>query len=132
VERGFYEGYNHFLVSSPQRADTAKYDKIIVSINTNEGEKRVCREFDPLFGELTGYYYFYPDPRAREVTFCRDDVEWKFTLKQHPWLHGAYFFGALPSSNDDNMPAQQTSPCRYHGFSAWHCRRLCQGQGGNL
>lgn len=48
-------------------------------------------------------FFFYPDPRATEVTF--DDGKGMYKLKAHPRLNGAYYFQTLPP----DMPTQDGS-----------------------
>ena len=46
---------------------------------------------------FSGWFY-YPDPNATEAIIRYDDKAIKITLKQHPYLNGAYSFANLPSN----------------------------------
>lgn len=110
ITRGFYEGYDHFMPSGPI-SSTDGCRGIGVIIDSNDGEKTIYRHFprptlsSPYsFRELLGYWFYYPDPRAKEVVIIKGDgYRVRHSLKQHPWLNGAYLFLALPSGNAHNL-----------------------------
>ncbi|MBD5188685.1 hypothetical protein HDR61_05345 [bacterium] len=75
------------------------YQEIIVSLSTSQGEKTVkailpAAPFD-IYNDCS-FWFFYPDSRAKEVTFIIEDplynIKKFFTLrlKSHPFLNGAY------------------------------------------
>lgn len=107
VTRGFFEGFHIFFPSDVDEVNNAKVSisNIRVAIESEDGTKIVETS---LAGEdryeLVGYWFYYPDPRAKEVTFILSDNSLrKHSLKPHPWLHGAYFFLGLPEEDAHNF-----------------------------
>ena len=117
VKRGFYEGFGSFLPYDGSRSYTYV---LCVYINTPWGVRIVRKEVTTT--EKMGVYFFYPDPRAFKVEiYVRDQytpiltaLYKTLTLKEHPFLNGAYFFDSLPDGTEDEpsqlVPGQDMSP----------------------
>lgn len=100
VWRGFWEGGRKFLPYYDTRTSGGDrlYPtpvKIYTHIRTDSGEHWILNDTNLL--ESTGYWYYYPDPRAFEVVFVTGGVGRRYKLREHPGLNGAYMLDCLPS-----------------------------------
>lgn len=96
VSRGFYEGYNGFL---PYDNDAEYTYDIYVYVKTPSGTRIVKKTLTTY--EKMGIYFYYPDPRAYKAeVFMNDGLVKTMDLKEHPSLHGAYYFGHLPDGTE--------------------------------
>lgn len=87
VKRGFFPGFHHFMPGGTSTGHSA-----VVSISTPEGTKTAQTSFS---SSDSAMYFFYPDPRARSVTFDRT----AHGLEEHTALNGAFYISGLPSSS---------------------------------
>ena len=115
LERGFFNGYSEF---SNNKTDERGPVSIYVTIAVDDGGgDRIVKLPDIMdFSEKLGHWFFYPDRRAKKVTYKMPHLtpgvfSYKsYTLREHPYLNGAYYFGALPYSveGDDIYPSGVT------------------------
>lgn len=136
VERGFFPGFTRFSYTaytvgshlSPDY-DPTKY-LFYVHIKSEDGE-RVVGARDTTY-EIYNVWFYYPDPRAYQVDVYKnvgtnENPQYKklatFSLTEHPHLHGAYYFGHLPTSVEEK-PTGTTDdlPTIYEG------KELLEGQ----
>lgn len=89
VSRGFFEGFGHFMPYEDPIENTYYF---YVKITTDTGD--IWVKHKQVTHEKQGFYFFYPDARAKHVTIyktsanvCVLDAE----LKEHPGLNGAYY-----------------------------------------
>lgn len=108
VQRGFYDGFDSFICYD----NTAQNNyTITVAIYTRNGVKHVSKTITDTY-EKIGYYFFYPDPRAKFVK-----IEWGGTtiikeLFESPTLNGSYTFTnplETLESDDVAFPAETYS-----------------------
>ena len=103
LERGFFNGYSEF---SNNKTDERGPVSIYVTIAVDDGGgDRIVKLPDIMdFSEKLGHWFFYPDRRAKKVTYKMPHLtpvtpgvfSYKsYTLREHPYLNGAYYFGAL-------------------------------------
>lgn len=96
VSRGFYDGYNGFL---PYDNDAEYTYDIYVYVKTPSGTRIVKKTLTTY--EKMGIYFYYPDPRAYKAeVFMNNGLVKTMDLKEHPSLHGAYYFGHLPNGTE--------------------------------
>ena len=103
VMRGFFGGFYRF-------SNTAYFSSIyynyayLVHIKSEDGERIVEARGDSY--QIYDVWFYYPDPRAYQVdvykvsnniTYVKLD---SFSLTEHPFLNGAYYFGHLPTANE--------------------------------
>ena len=86
IQRGFFGGFKQFSACTSGSA-VAK-----VSIRTSSGD------FEVSVSGVTGHelYFYYPDPRAHEVTIGSSTTH---QLTEHAGLNGAYWIADLPTGN---------------------------------
>jgi len=100
--RRAFEGYDLFAVNNMVMSPIYKswsHFKFEVHIKSDDGELIV--QHDSGTAWVQGRWFFYPDSRAtRVVIYVEESGVWKILynllLKEHPYLNGAYYFGALP------------------------------------
>lgn len=140
VERGFFPGFTRFsytayTVGSDHQHpdyDPTKY-LFYVHIKSEDGE-RVVGAKDTTY-EIYNVWFYYPDPRAYQVDVYKnvgtnENPQYKklatFSLTEHPHLHGAYYFGHLPTSVEEKPDLSQVPtsqlPTIYEG------KELLEGQ----
>lgn len=111
VHRSFFSGFERFCniksVGS-YSIDQGDPEDIYVKIETDSGTFVVKKVSHML--ECRGYWFYYPDPRAKEVIFRSEGENLHFKLTEHPHLNGAYYFGKLPSQTDTVNYANETAP----------------------
>ena len=105
VSRDIFKGFSYFL---PYDNDSPNQYTIYVKIATDSGERVVKKVFTSL--QKQGIWFYYPDNRATHVTIMKgSDCILDKELKEHPSLHGAYYFqGNLTTGNDEPSGATQT------------------------
>ena len=102
ITRWFFEGFKtHLPLYVNQNVN------VYVKIETQSGTRVI--HADTISNEAIGYYYFFPDPRAKEVFFVTNNTVYTRKLTEHPHLNGAYFLD-LPSSNFNNTLNTGTLP----------------------
>lgn len=101
IERGFFDGFKHFITLTPSTRTADVY----VEIQTPSGTRIVKQQVQD---DAFAYWFYYPDPRAKKAYVIIGGNKYKLTLTQHPWLNGAYYFGSLPSADADNLPAAES------------------------
>lgn len=92
AKRGFFEGFEQF--SGLQATSYATYT-FYVRIASENGSRVVKNTVRNNF--LQGYYFFYPDARAVQVTCYKlvqgeQVLQFNAGLEEHPGLNGAYCF----------------------------------------
>lgn len=99
--RGFFEGFDNFMPYGNTELKT--YD-IYVTIKTDQGNIVVHRQVETY--QFLGYYFYYPDPRARNVVIMQGSTKvLDAELTEHTGLNGAYYFAGLPKINmDESIP----------------------------
>lgn len=65
-----------------------------VEIETPEGTRVVHNT--KATSDMLGYYFYYPDPRAKKAYIGGNGSYWKINLKEHSSLNGAFYLEALP------------------------------------
>lgn len=100
--RDFFKGWLEFVpmeyLYNNTKLSTTK--KIAVYIKTGSGEKCVIQQSPAgTTNLLKDYWFFYPDERAYKAEIYIDNnLYYTLSLKVHPHLHGAYYYGGLPTS----------------------------------
>lgn len=112
ASRGFFEGFHSFMPYGTQEGDIT----IIVKIEV-PGEDRYVKTVVKGTEEMIGWWFFYPDPRAKAVDISvNGGYHFYHTLKECPGLHGAYCFCGLPTQTNQNPSfANEGSPLTYPG-----------------
>lgn len=106
IKRGFFDGFKHFITLTPTHPNPRTAD-VYVEIQSQSGTRVVKQQ---VTGDAFAYWFYYPDPRAKNVYIIIGGNKYKLPLKEHPGLNGAYYFGHLPSADADNLPtAEQDS-----------------------
>lgn len=100
VERDFFEGFDFFMPFD--NTDEEDYS-IYVTIDTDDGEVIVKHDVEDTKQKM-GYYFYYPDTRAKKVAIIWHDGGTDTTvlntdLTEHPGLHGAYYLAGLPGAS---------------------------------
>lgn len=100
VERDFFEGFDFFM---PFDNTGGKDYSIYVTIDTDDGEVIVKHDVEDTKQKM-GYYFYYPDTRAKKVAIIWHDGGTDRTvlntdLTEHPGLHGAYYLAGLPGAS---------------------------------
>ena len=107
VKRGFFDGFSNFILY-----DYTSYTyswAIVVHIETSSGTKSVEKQVTSSRERMLHYFY-YPDPRAKEVDIYDLTNEIKYDtikLTEHPGLNGAYFLSLPPDEIEDNYTQAQ-------------------------
>ena len=91
IERGFTD-IDTYLIPYEDAGASAVTKTVKVNISTPSGWVYVGKTF--VTKQKTDYYFYYPDPRARQVII--DGV--KYELEEHPTLNGAFMLNALPTA----------------------------------
>lgn len=124
IRRGFFEGFDFFM---PYDYSGETHYYYYVRIKLDNGYSVVRHPATGSFStkQKLGYYFYYPDPRADYVTIIETSDQGggisinrtalDAPLKEHPGLHGAYFFHGIPvePSNTDPVYNTQTLPGSY-------------------
>ena len=100
IGRGFFDGFKKFISLAPSTRTADVYVEIV----TPSGVRMVKQEVD---NDALAYWFYYPDPRAKHAYIIIGANKYKINLTQDPWLNGAYYFGSLPSSDGDALPAAE-------------------------
>lgn len=111
VRRTFFEGFERFCPiksTGSYSVDNGDPEDIYVKIETDSGT-RVVKKVSHML-ECRGYWFYYPDPRAKEVIFRSEGESLHYKLTEHPYLNGAYYLGKLPSSTDTVNYANEPTP----------------------
>lgn len=102
LTRGFYKGhsdYTHFDYDSKLRQITP-----YIKIKTPSGDMTIKGD-TYITRDVWSLYYYYPDPRAYQVTLVDSYYSTKtaitLDLKSHPLLNGAYYLEKLPTANSN-------------------------------
>lgn len=99
IRRTPYAGHKHFASISSDYKNTDVY----VRTESENGDRIVKTQMWK--NENVRFYFYYPDPNAKEVwAFVGDRCILHSKLKEHPLLNGAYYCSELPSY-DCNNPA---------------------------
>lgn len=94
--RKLFEGFDVF---SSENTNSYQF-RIVVYVKGDQGELMTFKDFSSNFAQ--GYFFFYPDSRAQRAELYIRKSNGKYallrsvTLKEHPYLNGAYFFEKLP------------------------------------
>ena len=65
--------------------------KVFVFLRTDDGEKIVCRDFEPSGNYPIFQYYSYPDSRAYKMIITDDSMnQYEILLEPHPYRNEAY------------------------------------------
>lgn len=92
VSRGMFEGFDNFLPFDSASPYTYSFYVQIKTDARNIWVKHVKET-----KQKQGIYFFYPDPRAKQVTIYRGStMVCNQKLTEHPALNGAYFMRGLP------------------------------------
>jgi len=104
IKRGFYEGFSQFSYTAYDNGNAPTLD-IYVYIKSENGED-IVKKHVTSWQEILDIWYYYPDPRAYRVEFYNgNNLIFSLPLREHPRLHGAYYFKRLPDQNDNGMPS---------------------------
>lgn len=102
VERSIFPGFDYFM---PFGSETSGCT-IKVEIETDSGDKVAVLE-NVSIPDKTGYWFFYPDSRAKKVVIT-GGVNFSHKLDEHPGLNGACCFLGFPRYNTDT-PSSDSS-----------------------
>lgn len=102
IRRGFYKGPKTCLPL--KKVNNAVY---YVEIDTPSGTRTIQITPDP--NEAYGYYFYYPDPRAKRLVVAHGSNYYEYTLTKHSFLNGSYMLH-LPSSNNNRVGGTTTLP----------------------
>lgn len=97
AKRGFFGGFGNFM---PYDDATLKTYDIYVTIRTDQGDIVVHRDVQTY--QFMGYYFYYPDPRAKNVVIMQGSTKvLDAELTEHTGLNGAYYLAGLPKIVED-------------------------------
>lgn len=106
VRRGFFEGFSHFM---PYDNSSAANYEIYVTIETDSGTFVKKHAFSGT--EKQGFYFYYPDPRAKYVVIKKgNDYILNASMKEHQFLHGAYYFKGIDDQFAHNGYTEEALP----------------------
>ena len=110
VRRGFFDGFSHFSFTCYN--ESYKNYRFFVYIKTDSGV-RVVQTIRRSSPEIVDVWFYYPDPRAFKVMIFNDSDQTlmaSLSLKEHPYLNGAYAFKRLPDDPGETRPATVAPP----------------------
>ena len=94
IAERLFEGFSPDILF-PWMNSTEKINKVIVTLNTDNGLKRVEKICNtPYIPDAIKGYAFYPDARANSIAFVYGETEddsRKFKLSEHMSLNGAFY-----------------------------------------
>jgi len=97
VRRSFFWGFDRFSYTAHS---DAQISRIYVYIRSDDGTK-IVKEDQGAKYEIGDVWFYYPDPRAfKAEIWVGNNKIYSLSLKEHPRLNGAYYFGHLPDSVD--------------------------------
>lgn len=101
ITRTPFEGFHQFMLC--ETLNTWSF-KILVYIEADGVELVVSHTATDVL-DMMGKYFYYPDPRAKKAEIYNLEggvykLLYTLTLKEHPSLNGAYYFGSFPNDND--------------------------------
>jgi hypothetical protein len=109
INRIPFEGFAHFTGRENNDSTLTAY----VEIEGSDGTMTVSRTIGS-YGSEIPFYFYYPDPNAKEVVFKEgESVVASRTLQKHPRLNGAYYFAMLPNSNTVSVPSDTSDSITY-------------------
>ena len=109
VSRSFFSGFTEFVPYQHPTDSSSRTYTIYVHIASEEGEKVVSQTVTTNY--YMGIYFFYPDTRATKAQiFVGNTRYFNFTLEEHPYLNGAYYFRGLPTGNETDSTTSITAP----------------------
>ncbi len=110
VKRDIFAGFSQFTSHERANDPTQYYYDTYVYIRTTGGNTKVAhRQFRT--NRIIGWWFYYPDDRAYKViikkSFYQGTVigELTLALTAHESWNGAYYFGGLPTADEDNFTA---------------------------
>ena len=98
ISRSFFNGYENFSYSaySGELFNTLYF---FTYINSDSGDRIIKKTV--ITKEIENLWFYYPDQRAYKVEIFKGGNKLhSFSLKEHPYLNGAYYFGDLPYSGE--------------------------------
>ena len=106
ISRSFFDGYDNFSYSAYSGQAQSALD-FYTYIASESGDRIVKKTITTK--EIEKLWFYYPDPRAYKVEIYKNGLTKIFSasLKEHPHLNGAYYFGDLPyggEAQDDQEP----------------------------
>ena len=125
VSRSVFEGYSYFMplertpVGINEDRKTHNYG-FYVTVRTDSGDV-VVRHIPSDCHTVQGYYFYYPDARAKHVIIFNPDQSGSHItiegtvvidedLKEHTGLNGAYYFSGIQAIIDNNQRATPVLP----------------------
>jgi len=104
AKRTIFPGFSYFMPFGDLTSDYT----IKVEIETENGKKLAKLE-NATIPNKTGFWFFYPDPRAKKVEISLNGtVTFKHALEEHTGLNGACCFLGFPLNQSDT-PTSDTS-----------------------
>lgn len=114
LQERLFHGFSQSLKPYDLTTPTFEYQRIVVSIQTDQGLRHVVREVSGSFSDVSvrTTFFFYPDQRATRMTFVGDGFNAMryVRLQACPLINGACSFGSslatatafsVPSDADD-------------------------------
>lgn len=100
VTRDFFDGFTRFSYTQYSGGGGSQTMSFYVHIKSDSGERIVKAESSQV-PEIEDVWFYYPDPRAYKVEIFKNGSGVRsISLKEHPYLNGAYCFKHLPGPND--------------------------------
>lgn len=106
VTRDFFAGFTRFSFTSYAAYSGQTNLSFYVYIRSESGE-RIVNATSYAIPEIADIWFYYPDPRAYKVRIyasegigIQDGLIRELSLKEHPYLNGAYYFKRLPGPNE--------------------------------
>ena len=100
VTRDFFAGFTRFSYTRYAAYSSQTNLSFYVYIRSESGE-RIVNATSYTIPEIADIWFYYPDPRAYKVRiYTSDGLIKELSLKEHPYLNGAYYFKRLPGPNE--------------------------------
>ena len=122
VTRDFFAGFTRFSFTRYAAYSSQTNLSFYVYIRSESGE-RIVNATSYTIPEIADIWFYYPDPRAYKVRIyasagigIQDGLIRELSLKEHPYLNGAYYFKRLPGPNEtittisDSRPTPNNAP----------------------
>ncbi len=106
AKRSIFQGFSYFM----PYGTTIDGCTIKVEIETDSGNK-VAVYNNASLPDKTGYWFYYPDSRAKKVEILNssETVIFAHALEEHSGLNGAYCFLGFPHNNTDTPTSDSTT-----------------------
>lgn len=116
VTRDFFAGFTRFSFTHYGAYSDSINLSFFVYIRSESGE-RIVNATSYAIPEIADIWFYYPDPRAYKVRIyasagigIQEGLVKELSLKEHPYLNGAYYFKRLPGPNETITTTSSARP----------------------